>query len=233
MRKEKIKAVLFDMDGVLVDTEQVSIRVYQNILKEYGREMSVEHYGKYYSGRSEAENVQRLITEYDLPLDPIAFIPESIRLEAIELDKGVPLKEGVREVLDWLDQNGFQKALATSSESVRADKLLAQHDLKKEFCALTDSSDFTHGKPDPEVFITTLEKLKLQPEECLVIEDSENGVLAAAVAGIPVIMIPDMKQPSDFIRAKTAAVLDSLHDFPAWLSQTEDTWDAVRDCVEG
>lgn len=215
--KSRIRAVIFDMDGVLVDTEPVSWKVYQKILEPYHQDMTLKQYTENYCGRSEAENVITLVGEYGLPFDPKEFVAETLRLEALELDKGIPLKKGVRETLSWLHENGYECALATSSETVRASKLLGMHDLQGEFCVITNSSGFVHGKPDPEVFLNTCSRLGLNPEECLVIEDSESGVLAASRAGIPVILIPDLKHPSENILKLTAGRLNDLSELPLWL----------------
>lgn len=91
--KSRIRAVIFDMDGVLVDTEPVSWKVYQKILEPYHQDMTLKQYTENYCGRSEAENVKTLVCEYGLPFDPKEFVAETLRLEALELDKGVPLKK--------------------------------------------------------------------------------------------------------------------------------------------
>lgn len=133
------------------------------------------------------------------------------------MTKAFRSKKGVRETLSWLHENGYACALATSSEPARASKLLGMHDLQDEFCVITDSSGFVRGKPDPEVFLNTCSSLGLNSEECLVIEDSESGVLAASRAGIPVILIPDLKQPSEHILKLTACRLNDLSELPLWL----------------
>lgn len=207
-----IKAVILDMDGVIVDTEPVSYGAYQAILKELGKSMELSEYTAHYCGKSEAENARRLIQDYELPFDWQELKERTVAMEMKIFENGVPVKKGIPELIAWLKSEGYPVALATSSVPDRAELLLRSHGLWDVFDARVMAGDFTHGKPDPEVFQIAVQKLGLVPEECLVLEDSENGILAADAAGTPVILIPDLKVPGEAILNKTAAVLDN-----AWL----------------
>lgn len=214
-----IKAVLFDLDGVLIDTEILSFQAYQRLLERWQQTMSLEQYLEFYSGKTERANIETLLRQYPIEMSADELFELSLAQEAENLDQGVELKKGVHEAFAWLKENNIQTALVTSSIYGRAMELLKDHGLDTAFdCAVT-SEDVTHSKPDPQIYRKALEKMNLRPEEAVVIEDSENGILSGVGAGIRVVCIPDMKAPSPTILAKAAGVLNSLEELPDWIAQ--------------
>lgn len=214
-----VKAVIFDLDGLLADTENTFYQIYVKLLKEYGREFKKEVYTRDYCGKTEAANVIDLIRDYRLPWTFDEGMERVLREEKRFFGRGVSLKPGAGELLAYLKENGYQIALASSSIRERAMNILDRNGVTDYFEQLVFGPEVERGKPYPDIFLRTCEKLGRHPEDCLVLEDSEAGLQAASAANIPVICIPDMKMPDRQFLDKTAAVLDSLDQVIRYLSE--------------
>lgn len=211
-------AVIFDLDGLLADTEIISLKVYQELLKDFGIPFTEETYSREYSGHREEENVQRFLDTYDLPWNFDQTLGKVYELEARILDKGVNLKKGAKNLLAFLQREGIPIALATSSVESRARMILDSNVILSLFDHLVFAKDVKRSKPYPDIFLKACSVLNVLPENCLVLEDSEAGIEAAYRAGIPVICIPDLKMPAQSFLNKTERVFQDL--------------DAVRDYLE-
>lgn len=211
-------AVIFDLDGLLADTEIISLKVYQELLKDFGILFTEETYSREYSGHREEENVQRFLDTYDLPWNFDQTLEKVYELEARILAKGVNLKKGAKNLLAFLQREGIPIALATSSVESRARMILDSNGILSLFDHLVFAKDVKRSKPYPDIFLKTCSDLNVLPENCLVLEDSEAGIEAAYRAGIPVICIPDLKMPAQSFLNKTEQVFQDL--------------DAVRDYLE-
>lgn len=211
------KAVIFDLDGLLIDSEIISYNLYADLLRRYRLPFSLDTYARLYSGKNGLTNMQTLIYTYHLPLtveDGLAFVDAR---EKEYLTKGVALKSGAKELLHFLKSRKVKILLASSSTRQRALDILNQHGIAEFFDAMVFGPEIERGKPFPDIFIKAQEKSGEAAADCLVLEDSEAGIRAACGAGIDVICIPDMKKPDEpFLRA-AAAVLPSLLDVPMWL----------------
>ncbi len=207
-----IKAVIFDFDGLLADTEVISYKIYQKILKDHGHDFDQKTYSHFYSGRPEEDNVRKLIHDYQLPMNFEECFSLVMQTERDFMSEGVDLKSGVEYLLNCLKENGYQTAIASSSTRGRAMNILHRHDIDGCFDAFVFAEDITKGKPDPEIFLKAAERLDSDPSECLVLEDSESGILAAHRAGMRVICIPDMKTPADDYLKLTLAVCSDLNE---------------------
>ena len=211
-------AVIFDLDGLLADTEIISLKVYQELLKDFGIPFTEETYSREYSGHREEENVQRFLDTYDLPWNFDQTLEKVYELEARILAKGVNLKKGAKNLLAFLKREGIPIALATSSFESRARIILDSNGILSLFDHLVFAKDVKRSKPYPDIFLKACIDLNVLPENCLVLEDSEAGIEAAYRAGIPVICIPDLKMPAQSFLNKTEQVFQDL--------------DAVRDYLE-
>lgn len=211
-------AVIFDLDGLLADTEIISLKVYQELLKDFGIPFTEETYSREYSGHREEENVQRFLDTYDLPWNFDQTLGKVYELEARILAKGVNLKKGAKNLLAFLQREGIPIALATSSVESRARMILDSNGILSLFDHLVFAKDVKQSKPYPDMFLKACIDLNVLPENCLVLEDSEAGIEAAYRAGIPVICIPDLKMPAQSFLNKTEQVFQDL--------------DAVRDYLE-
>ena len=213
-----MEAVIFDLDGLLADTEIISLKVYQELLGDFGIPFTEETYSREYSGHREEENVQRFLDNYDLPWNFDQTLEKVYELEARILAKGVNLKKGAKNLLAFLQREGILIALATSSVESRARIILDSNGILSLFDHLVFAKDVKRSKPYPDIFLKACIDLNVLPENCLVLEDSEAGIEAAYRAGIPVICIPDLKMPAQSFLNKTEQVFQDL--------------DAVRDYLE-
>ncbi|MBC6977355.1 HAD family phosphatase [Streptococcus cristatus] len=203
-------AVIFDLDGLLADTEIISLKVYQELLKDFGIPFTEETYSREYSGHREEENVQRFLDTYDLPWNFDQTLEKVYELEARILAKGVNLKKGAKNLLAFLEREGISIALATSSVESRARMILDSNGILSLFDHLVFAKDVKRSKPYPDIFLKACRDLNVLPENCLVLEDSEAGIEAAYRAGIPIICIPDLKMPAQSFLNKTEQVFQDL-----------------------
>lgn len=205
-----IDAVIFDLDGLLIDSEVISYQLYQGLLNEYGRSFTIEDYAKNYSGKTELANMEAVVSNYQLPISIQEGLDYTLLREKEYFIKRVSLKSGVRELLDYLKKHNYRIALASSSTKERALFALVQHGIDCYFDEMVFGTEVEKGKPNPDIFLKACEKLKVNPENCLVLEDSEAGIQASYSAQIPVICIPDMKKPTIKYEKMTEMILPSL-----------------------
>ena len=211
------KAVIFDLDGLLIDSEIISYKMYADLLQKHNLRFTLDTYARQYSGKNEVTNMQNLIFTYHLPITLEQGLSYVSALEKEYFAKGVPLKPGARELLRFLKHSKVKILLASSSTRERALFVLAQNGIESYFDTMVFGPEIEHGKPAPDIFIKAREKSGEASGDCLVLEDSEAGIRAAYAAGIDVICIPDMKRPDGAFLSAAAAVLPSLLDVPAWL----------------
>ncbi len=216
------KAVIFDLDGLLVDSELMTYEFFVKTLAENGYEFSLKEYADVYCGRTAVRNLTELIKNYNLPFDVESGLALTHEAEKEYLKtKGVPLKKGAKELLDFLRNNGYGIYLASSSGKERAHTILSGNGIDGYFAGGVFGDEIEHSKPAPDVFLKATEKAGKRAEECLVLEDSDAGIHAAYAARIPVICIPDLKQPSEESRKMARYVLPSLLDVKKMLENKE------------
>ena len=198
-----IKAIIFDMDGLMIDSERVTFEGYQEMLKKMNLTMTEDFYitllGKPIKGI-----YQRFYDVYgkDFPIETV--IKDVHEYMAVRFEKeGVPLKKGLVPLLKYLKANNYKTIVATSSNRDRVDNILKSADIEKYFDDSICGDEVSKGKPNPEVFLKSCQKLGVQNDEAIVLEDSEAGIQASAAADIKVICIPDMKYPEPEFAQKT------------------------------
>lgn len=207
-----IKAVLFDLDGLLIDSEVVYYQMAAEMVNKYGRSFTLEEYVTNNSGRTLVDNIQYYIDLCSMPITVEEGMKWTWKREAEITANGIPLKPGARELIEYLDKQGIKMILATSSLPDRAERLLIQNGVYDYFSGSVCGSEVEHGKPDPEVFLIAAKKAGEIPAHCLVLEDSENGIRAAYAGGFPVICVPDLKIPDKTVLDMTTAVVKSLDE---------------------
>lgn len=204
---DSLQGVIFDMDGLMLDTEPIYWASMQQAARELGYSFDDEMRAAFI-GRSipawQATLVQTFGADYP------QFRSRRRQLWEQHVRKfGAPQKAGLDELLNQLEEDGLPKAVATSS--TRPDALLCLGRLAGRFDAIVTGDEVTRGKPAPDIFLLAAQRLALSPQHCLALEDSEAGALAALAAGMTVIIVPDLKQPSGEVAAQHR-VCSSLHE---------------------
>lgn len=214
-----INTFIFDLDGLLIDSEIISYYIIQEILEKHHHSFTKEEYSKNYSGKTDIANINNMITTYHLPYTVLELKHQIEEIEKHYLEKGIPLKSGVKELLSFLKENHKTIVLATSSYQDRAINILRQHQILDYFDEMTFGHEVTHSKPNPDIFLLACKKVNQEPASCVVLEDSEAGIMAAYQARIPVICVPDIKQPGLEFLEKTLKTCSSLLEVLSYLEE--------------
>lgn len=203
----KPQAVIFDMDGVIFDTERIYFESCVEAAEKYKLE-SIERVCLDCVGTSSMREVFLEAYGKDFPFD--AYSEEAGRISSGKLQNGYPMKEGAAELLDALMEHNIPAAVASSTATKAVVKALMKAGIIHCFRKIVGGDMVKNGKPDPEIFLTAAALLDVPPEGCLVIEDSPHGISAAHKAGMIPVFVPDLIQPDDKTRETAAAVLPSL-----------------------
>ena len=208
--------VIFDMDGVIFDSERVYINAYKKLASKYG----IDDFEVVHRACMDSIGVTRQKTkEIFFSYVGHEFDYDSYR-EDVQKELNMTeyeIKPGVFELFDWLKETGARIALASSTREVSVRKSLGHAGLTEYFDQIVCGDMVSHSKPHPEIFLTAAERLGAEPSTCYIIEDSYNGIRAAHAAGAHPIMVPDILQPDDEIRGLAEAVLPSLIEVKAYL----------------
>ena len=219
-----IKAVIFDLDGVVIDSEPIAYGILQELAGQYGYSIPLKDYTTKYLGRTVAKGMETMVNSFNLPITPQELFQKYFEKEHKKTEEVIPLKPGAKEILVYLKNNGYKTIVASSSTRERAEKILKDNDILKYFDDLIFGYEVPKGKPHPDIFIKACEKLDVKENEAIVLEDSEAGIDAAFSAEIPVICIPDMKVPDQKHLKKTHLVLNSLFDVIDYLEHPRCSW---------
>ena len=214
-----LKAVIFDMDGLMIDSERVTFECYQEVLKDMNLTMDEEFY-KTLLGKPTKGIHQRFYDVYEnnFPIEDVMKKVHAMMAERFEKE-GVPVKNGLVSLLQYLKENSYKTIVATSSNRNRVDKILKQAGITEYFDDSICGDEVTKGKPDPEIFLKACQKLGVSTDEAIVLEDSEAGIQAGSTAGIRVICVPDMKYPEKQYEEKAYRILSDLNEVKEFLKK--------------
>jgi len=204
-----IRGVLFDLDGVLTDTERLHWTAYRQVLRELGVDMGIEEYRRWFIARGIGP--EYTCRTYRLSLSPDELRALKAPVYRVLLEAGIRPMPGAREVLARL-AGSHRLALATNTARVEVDLILAQLGLATFLRTTITREDYSRAKPAPDAYLAAAAALGLATRECAVVEDTERGAAAALAAGIPVIAVPnDLTFDNDFTGcARRLASLDEL-----------------------
>lgn len=211
-KKHPIRGILFDMDGLVLDTEKLYTRFWMESARDLGYPMTFEQaLGLRSLNRTAGQDK---LTEYFGPgISYTAVRSHRIELMDAHIDKyGIDVKPGIYELLDYLQENGIASAITSSSPMENIQRHLSAHNLLHRFDKLCSGYDVPNGKPEPDIYLYGAASLNLLPEECLALEDSPTGIMSAYRAGCLPVMIPDQDQPGEETTALLYAKADSLFD---------------------
>lgn len=219
---KKMDAIIFDMDGVLIDSERISFKCFQEVFKEYNYKMEEKFYLKLI-GRNVKSIKEIMEKEYglDFPFDTIYKKKAQLALETTNTN-GVIIKPGVHELLDYLNEEDYKIAVATSTRRERALELLQEANIKDKVNFVVCGDEVENSKPDPEIFLKAAKGLDVDPEKCIVIEDSDAGITAAHAAKMTGIHVPDMKQLEEETKELAFKVCKSLEAVREYLEEIKE-----------
>ena len=211
-KNQPIRGVLFDMDGLVLDTEKLYTRFWMESARDLGYPMTFQQALGLRSLNRTAG--QEKLTEYfGSGISYTAVRSHRIELMDAHIDKyGIEVKPGIFELMDYLGANSIASAITSSSPMDNIQRHLAAHGLLHRFGKLCSGYDVPRGKPEPDIYLYGAASLNLHPEECLALEDSPTGILSAYRASCLPVMIPDQDQPDTETTKLLYAKADSLCD---------------------
>lgn len=214
-----VKAVIFDMDGVLFDTEKLCLDSWLAVAEKrqipdmeiffptcVGRNLTDTRalFRAFYGDRYDYEQFRREASEW---------------FHAYITHNGIPIKKGVREILEDLQQDGYLIGLASSSSRSSVEGHLEQAGIREYFRNLTTGDMVEHSKPQPDIYLIACDNLGVQPAEAVAIEDSPNGIRAAYAAGMIPIMVPDLIEPDEEMHRLSRVICQDLTEVSGFLKQ--------------
>ena len=210
MKLSELDAIVFDMDGVIFDTETIALRSWQDAADAHNIGDITETAMKCV-GRSTVDTLKIFEEAYG---DRISI--EQMHIECIERFKeivrteGMPVKLGARELLEHLKASGIKVALASSTSYQTVVDELKDADLFKYFRVIVGGDMIEHSKPEPEIYLLACEKLGADPTKCIAVEDSRNGIISASRAGMMPLLVPDILKPDEEMLKLAHAKFDDL-----------------------
>lgn len=196
-----IKGVIFDMDGLMFDTERLWDTLWEPACQALGVPMLEDTESFYASGRGLAgQYLQEHVHKYFPQVDPQKMLDKIWQIGDERFAQGVPCKPGLKELLALLEERGLPRIVASSSPRNMIEQNLQTTGTARYFHDIVCGADVEHSKPAPDIFLEAARRLGLDIRDCLVLEDSYNGVRAGHAAGAVTIMVPDLAQPDEEIR---------------------------------
>lgn len=205
-----IKAVIFDMDGLMIDSMMHWLELDKSMFEDCGLKIT-EDMVKYMTGKSERENISWLNSEHGLNI--AGQYLDKRRMSADEIyDKKTQPMPGIIGLIEKINKSEYKQAIASGAPLKAVQKVVERFGWQEHFTILVSAEDVEHiGKPDPKIFLHTAEQLGIDPKDCVVFEDAENGVIAAKRAGMMCVAVPDSRW-SFGVFHEADLIVDSLED---------------------
>ena len=203
----RIHAAIFDLDGLLIDTQ----RIYQSALEDTGKAYDISltrSLTDTFAGASPDHIASIMFSRFSI--DGIAFMKDVMNAVIDREANDLVLKPGVKEILSYFESISIPMAVASGSPCSLIERNLKLVDIDAYFSVIVSTQEVAHGKPSPDVFWEAAHRLQVEPKYCLVFEDAINGVKAGLRGGFPTIMIPDLVQPDPEWKTSLYGVFDTL-----------------------
>jgi HAD superfamily hydrolase (TIGR01509 family) len=216
-RNNNVELVIFDMDGLMLDTERIYFRLWKRTSKEYGYDIKDLHLLKT-MGSNNNDSAEFFKNHFgrNFPYCEMMETKERHMTEYIEKN-GVPVKDGLYQLLDYLEHKKIFKAVATSTIREKALTLLKIAGIENRFDYIVCGDEVSNGKPDPDIFTCIADRANIGRSKCIVLEDSENGILAAIRAEMKPVFIEDIRKLPQHLKELVFAEFCSLTEFKDYL----------------
>lgn len=214
-----MRAVVFDMDGVLFDTEKLCLDSWSHVAKEQGLE-GMEEVFEQCIGLNGNDTKSLVLNHYgaDFPYETFCAEASEWFRDYIRR-KGLPVKPGVKKILPFLQEAGYKIGLASSTKYESVVRHLKVADIIDYFSVIVGGDMIEHSKPKPDIYLLACKKLGVEPESAYAIEDSPNGIRSASAAGMKAIMVPDMLLPDAEMKRLSYVICRDLNEVIQFLSQ--------------
>jgi HAD superfamily hydrolase (TIGR01509 family) len=212
MITKHVQAVIFDMDGLMLDSQRLATKAWQRAVASFGFCLTDE-INLRLIGRNDQDSNKILLSSFgpSFPLSEVHHLAGRNFTQLVEA-AGIPVKPGLGELLDFLDTKAIPRAVATSTSRRDCIHLLEKANLISRFPLAVCGDEIQKGKPSPDLFLKAAQLLRAIPEKCVVLEDSFPGIKAASAAGMIPIMVPDMKEADEEMRLLSYAVVENLFE---------------------
>ena len=209
---KRAKAVIFDMDGLMLDTQRMATIAWKQAVSTFGFQLTDEIVLKLL-GRNNVDANEIMRNEFgpEFPFEDCRKLARETYSNDMT-NTGIPVKAGLLPLLDYLEKKSMRIAVATSTAREFTVQRLERTHLIGRFPVIVTGDEVTRGKPFPDIFLSASDLLKIPPKNCVVLEDSFSGIQAAFSARMIPIMVPDLFEPTDEIRSLAYAVVPSLHE---------------------
>ena len=213
-------SIVFDMDGVLIDSERIVMRSWLIAGEERGLEDLTDLFYQAI-GRTHASTGRLFAERFGDCVDYEAF-RDDVRRHYMDITKdGVPLKPGVMELLQWLKERDWSIGLASSSRLAHIQRTMDITGMGPYFHVLIGGDTLTASKPEPDIYLKACAELGVDPSSAYAVEDSKNGIISANAAGMTALLVPDMVEPDEEMLAHAAQVFPDLLTLRDWLASRE------------
>jgi HAD superfamily hydrolase (TIGR01509 family) len=215
-QKRRIQAVIFDMDGLMIDSEPFHQKAFDTVLKEYGSGLSIAENNSLYVGIGDIAAAEDMVKRKQLPISKEELIQKKQTVYMQYLQSDIIAQDGLRELLIELKRLKFKTAVASGSTLDEIKAIVTHLKINEYFDFLCSSSQVSRGKPAPDIFLFAASKLGVNPTECIVLEDAPSGLRAGIAANMHVIIVPSRETVgSDFMGSD--AVLTSLKEVSEYI----------------
>lgn len=206
-----LKLIIFDMDGLMIDSEPFHQKAFDSVFQEYGKELTEADNNKYYVGISDSDAAEDMIKRFSLPISPTELVKKKQAVYRDLIATQIIPQEGLMHLLKTLHENGYKKIIVSSSMLTEIKIIINSLKINEYIDDFFSAEQVKNGKPAPDLFLFAAKKMHILPNECLVLEDAPSGINAAKAAGMKSFAIPSREtEGKDFSNA--TMVLRSLNE---------------------